>query len=637
MVPRMSSPLPTSVQRRQQTVDRLIWFSLAFLLSQGLRTGVFANRPLHPEEMSLLFQTRNFAEGRVAVPAGELDALLMREPLVVRTRRGWVSPHAPGHSVWMVPGFLLGNAGWMVAISAGLCVVLAYDTGRRLKLPHLLLPALWLLSPFFLFLHGTLMRETTGMLISAALLHRYIVWQQEGRWQTALTCGLLGTALIVTKPWASLWLFAPIAVHVWKGNLPRRPAAAWRGVALLAFGVILGILLTRGYNRNITGDGDVSPFSLLPNAFPIGFGPGLGEVPDHSLIRGIRLMWRYFRLMDRWFLGAPRWSFFVWLGLAAHGWNRQWSGLLLGTVALMFVAHIPVGLSGQSPVGPLFQAEILPHLLLAGALGLSRIWRRGGAHPTRRRLGFLVLLTAAAVSSILFSLERMDRIGEEYAGLWEIERTLDRGSGQKLLLLPERLPFDAPYQELLVFNPLDVSARTLRVIARPEDRPAVAAAFPERTAFLLSGEPGAVLEPWDQPFAGKRRPGSHGHLQPGSGENAGEHRIADEARHHAGFLYFGWYLFLPPGSYEVRFDLRWEQVNPARPLRIELAVNQGERVLAAREISGGLAETSLQVTLDTLTQVEPRVHFGGSGQINLRQISLHRLGPAEFPTSEPER
>jgi len=195
------------------------------------------------------------------------------------------------------------------------------------------------------------------------------------------------------------------------------------------------------------------------------------------------------------------------------------------------------------------------------------------------------------------------------------------------VFLPERYRAEALKRDVLEFNPRDSASASLRLRAHPADRAAVSAAFPERSAFELELEGGPRLASFTGVPPPLRRTGANGHLAQGTAENDGDERVSDASRHLAGYLYYGWYLFLPPGRYEARFDLRWEQVRTEAPVSIEVATQLGLSILGHRSVAGGLTDTVVPFTLEQLTQVEPRVRFGGTGRVRLRSIEFVRLGP----------
>jgi len=137
------------------------------------------------------------------------------------------------------------------------------------------------------------------------------------------------------------------------------------------------------------------------------------------------------------------------------------------------------------------------------------------------------------------------------------------------------------------------------------------------------------LDPVTVKWEGRVRAASNSHHSRGTGENEGESRVAMSGRDQAGFLFFGWYPYLPPGEYECRFVLRWSGVRPEAPVRLEVMTAQGNRSLVSRVLAAGLEETALRFRLEETRRVEPRVYFGGSGEVTLRRVEIRPVSDSE--------
>jgi hypothetical protein len=101
--------------------------------------------------------------------------------------------------------------------------------------------------------------------------------------------------------------------------------------------------------------------------------------------------------------------------------------------------------------------------------------------------------------------------------------------------------------------------------------------------------------------------------------------VANEEEDQPGYLFYGWYPYLPPGIYECRFDLRWSGVNADSPLRLEAMADLGSRSLGEQILAEGVEQTVIQFVISEALQVEPRVYFGGSGSVTLRGVSFTRI------------
>lgn len=120
-------------------------------------------------------------------------------------------------------------------------------------------------------------------------------------------------------------------------------------------------------------------------------------------------------------------------------------------------------------------------------------------------------------------------------------------------------------------------------------------------------------------------------------------RVAAAPADAAGLLLFGQYPALPRGRYAVWFDADWDAIAPDAPARLEVAADHGRRILCARTLSGTAtgAPPALDIEISARVEdVEPRVHFGGSGVLRLRRvrfIETERLGTDASPDVAPDR
>lgn len=631
-----SRPSPPGTSRRR--AERLAFGLAAFAVTLWLSATVFERQWITGDEGSYLFQSWNFIDGKVHREVPPTHTLMQYDMILLRLDSGWVSRYSPGHPLWLIPGALLGWPHLMSALGASLTVMAGYEIGHRLKIPRFLLPALFLLSPFFLLLHGTFLSHTSGMTFSSGMLLFYIAWRQDRRPVSALFAGLCWAMLFLNRTWTSALISIPFAadslIHLWK---ERENGRVWCGTVLFASSALLGVALYLGYNYLSTGDARLSTYLYYEPSENLGFGPrrlqgGPRYRVEHTVERGFRLLWRTVRELDRWMLGTPRFTLLAWLGLAGHGWNRRWSGLLLACVGVVFLGYVAFWYPGIRTVGPLYQAEVLPHLFVLGSLGLSRIWRR--SRPLPRTLLFALLAAGTAWSSLTFISEQKERIQAEYGKAWAMERIIQDLPDHSLVFIYNVFQEDRLTRHHIGLNERGMDSRVLRLRARPSDQPAIAAAFPDRRAFVFHEHPEPRVEPFDEPFSPPTRPGTGGRAGSGSARNEEGVRVAAAATEQAGFLFYGWYPFLPPGEYEARFELRWRDVREDAPVRIEVMTDLGRTTIVSREIHGSLEHTVLPFSLPALAMVEPRVHFGGSGTVELRHIEIRRRGPPVASAAE---
>jgi hypothetical protein len=615
---------------------------LAFLVAWGMHVGVYRGLILMAEEGSLQFQTEVFLEGKVSRDAGDMAELVRYPDILTDAELGWISRYAPGHALWGVPGNAFGSPHVMSALAAALTVMAGYLLGIRFRMPRFLLPILMLLSPFFQFIHGSLLRESSAMAFSAWMLFAYVKGRQDKSNLSLFAAGILWSGLYLSHPVPAIWLGIPFAVDS-LCVLYRNPKqhAVWRGLLLITVAVVVGVLLSKGYNNLVSGHTRVSPDEAYFGNESWGFGErrtqgGDVEAVDHSLKRGFTLMAKRVKSLDRWMLGAFPGFLAVWLALWGHGWNRRWSGLLLGTVLLVFVGYVGYWNDGISPMGPLHSTELLPFLFLGGGLGLSRIWRRMPDRRSQRLALFGAMLVICAYFSIPFWTERVLETRSRVQDTVVLISNMQEIEQPALLFLPDSLEEGSNAFLNLALNVQGLRNPVLRLQVREEDRTGVAAAFPKRTPYVLTGE-GEVV-PFTDRFEGLMRMASNSHRSRNTGSNVGEARTVDASLHESGFLFFGWYPYLPAGEYECRFDLRWSGVVENQPLHIEVVKDLGRTVIVRKVLSPGLEQTVVRFRLDALTRVEPRVYFGGSGTATLRSVDLVPvpLTPGELPADPVE-
>lgn len=605
----------------------LVLAGLAFGAALWCSNAVYSGRLLLPEEGSFLFQAGNFLDGTHSREPGAL-APLLDYPTMRVTEKDWMSRFAPGHAFWLVPGVWVDGPRVMSALAAALTMASMYGIGWRLRMPRFLLPALLLLSPFFLFLHGTLLAQSSAMAFSGLLLMAYMKWRQERGIHLAFFAGFCWSLLACIRPYSACWIGVPFLVDaLLETKRARRSAAAWAALGLFLLAGLIGVWAVLRYNDLSTGNPLMSPYLEYEPSETWGFGPRRlqgGDVAavDHSLQRGFVQLWRNLLSLDRWMLGTPAGTLVVWLALVAHGWSRRWSGLLFGAVWAVLLGHVAFWDDGISPIGPLQLAEVLPFALLLGGLGLSRIWRRmHNRHPQRVAL-FGLLLLVVGYASVRFSVERTRRIGGIGRRAWQTAALVAALPEPALAFLPGEVDDGSVLHTNTALNPRGFDSDVLRLQASSEDRAALAAAFPHRTAHVLKLEPRVHPDLFTETWSGLDRVAANSHHSRGTGENEGDARVVGPGTDTPGFLFFGWYPHLPPGAYTCRFDLRWSGVTAGAPLRLELSANEGETVLGARELGAGLEETVIRFELDEVARVEPRVYYGGTGTVTLRKVEI---------------
>jgi hypothetical protein len=629
----MSTRTPSPPSRFHPVLICLMPVLAAFVLALAGPWLFTRGHLLFEQESVHLFQAHTLKSGQLRQAYPAVAPWLSDSGLILNRDAGWFAPVPPGHALWLIPGLWINFPYLMSALAAAGSVWFMTLIGLRMRFPPLLLPLLMLASPFFVFLHGTLMPQTLEMLLCTVFMWAYLRMTQSPGTGGGALCGLAWGLLYLVNPWNAALLAIPFFPH-WLSILAhnRKSAAPWVRTLMFFIGLLPGVLLLTGYFRELSLNSGGLARDILQHRvhgwLPFQDGSTTPASDPHSMRRGLSLLWRHVRLMDQWLFGTPRFTLLLWLGLAGHGWNRRWSPLFLGVSVVMFFGYVTWPQLDSTIGGPRYQAPMLPFFIFFGAMGLNQIWRKLDSLPSVRKFLFLFLGLWGVLSSVEFLREKQSEIDEHYASFFQVQKALSALDQPVLLFYQDPFPDDRPQRSLFGANLRALDSEIFRLRAPLQQQAGIRDTFPGRYAVVLDDE-SLELIPFTGTFEDRERAGFDAHHAPGTGRNTEDGRVASSADHSPGYLFYGWYPFLPPGRYEVRFDLRWEQIRADAPTRLEVVSDFGLNILASTEITGGLTSTTLDFSVAEGQQIEPRVVFGGSGTVHLRRVILRRLGPLE--------
>jgi hypothetical protein len=607
----------------------MLMFGLAFLGSMLVSMRVFSSGRITADEGSYVFQAGNFLDGEWRREPQGLGEMLKFDMIVLDKERGWFSRYAPGHAIWLIPGVALGWPQLMTALAAGISCASGVVISVRLGLPRLLLPVMLLMSPFFLFLHGTLLSHTSGVACTSVLLAAYMTGRQSGRSRWLVLAGSAWGFLFLNRTWTAVWVALPFAVDslwiLWNG---RKEKSVWIATICFAMPTVVGVGLYLIYNHVMTGDAGLATYLFYEPSEKLGFGwrrvqGGEAYRILHTPMRGLKHFGLNLLDLDRWLFGVPKVSLLAWLGFVVWGWSKRWSALLVSVTLLVPMGYIAFWFVGIPDVGPLYQSETLPFLMAAGGLGLMSAWKKMTGWPLRSVA--VVAVVAVAASSFRFMKAQAQVLNDRHGEVWKIEKQIQALPGNSILFVDKDLRSNRALHEYVRLNDRGFNSRIVRLSSSPAYYWALAKAFPDRTPWILrKGEEAPVLEPYPMPDS---PPVYHrvGGRTRGLGHSRENSRIVPSDTHKEGFCFYGWYPYLPPGPFEVEFDIRVEGVNENQPVRVEVMTDLGTKTLVEKNLTSAVAPVKLTFTLDRLSQIEPRVYYGGSGQVNLHHVTLRHL------------
>lgn len=614
---------------------RALFAALAFLVSLESADRIFQRRPITSDENSYVFQANNFLDGLIARPTPPFPEAFLHAMIVIHHRAGWFSRYPPAHSIWLMPGVALDDLRIPVAAAAALAMWFLCAAAAALGIAQGLVAVPLLLSPYFIFMYGTHLSHTSGFAMVALMCRSYIRGQQEGARAWLAVAGLAWGALFLNRTYTAALIAIPFGIDalvVWARN--RSWDAFWRA-ALFAGSASVGVLIYMLYNWLATGDAFTATYLFYEPSEGIGFGPrrALGIEVQHTPERGWGHFVAHLRSLNTWLFGFTG-SLLAAAALAGWGWSRRWSATLLAAVLSVWLGYIAFWYPGVPDAGgPVYYFETLAPLMLLIGLGLQRLWSAHAFAPRGRALSAVALALALLATIAPFIKREAEKREPKQRFRRLLDETVERLPAGALVFF-EKLWF--PDEHELAFNPRGLESVRLRVLSQYEDNVVLQRLFRHRPAFLIHGENPLNPMPLDPParvVLGReahkffRRTGRNETIE----ENA-RVRVARAGRDSEDWLCYGQHLNVPAGHYRIRWLGDARDIDPAHPLHLDVTSERGRIRWADAVVSGStsnlLAEFTVHLT-NALTALEPRIKYGGSGDIIVRKVLIEEITPSK--------
>ncbi len=610
---------------------RLTFSILIFVLSFFISQIVFLNAPITTDENSYVFQAYNFAEGRIARPLPPFRDFFRHEMMIMDEDAGWLSRYPPGHSAWLTPGALLGWPRFMVFLAAGLSTWVMLGIATSLGVPMVIMGVMLLLSPYFLFMHGTLYSHSSGFLAAALMLFGYLRWKQKSWLAAAAGAGLAWAWLFLNRSFTAMLIAAPFGLDALDTLFRNRTWKTLGGVALFALSAALGGSLYFWYNYAAVGDPFLSTYLFYEPSEGLGFGPRhtQGIVYHHTLMKGIVNTAGNLHLLNGWLFGWPC-SLIVATVLCWIGWRKRWSPLLISATLLVWLGYLFFWFEGIPDTGPIYYFESLPFILAATSLGLTRVKAWAAKYRLSRHAAWLLLILCVGLTGRFMLREGSVNRARRY----EYEKVLSvlrRAPDNAIVFMDLQCSFHHCRKGTL-FNPRGLRSQPLLMQEKGDLSKAFARYFTNHVPYRLQTEGGYKLQPIDpkQPIRFSMRHATT-HYNTGRNmffeETADLVRLAEEGRDHKNWFVFGRHVFLSPGQYQVLFDVSLDGCDTNAPVWLDAASQRGREVFASSNIVGTIqrSEIALDIHVPSFTEVEPRIKYGGSGKLVLYGIHIQEV------------
>lgn len=613
---------------RSPVPGRALLAAVAFLLSTASSYFVFHRVPTGSDENSYVFQAYNFLDGVIARPAPPMPEAFSSGMVIIDPDVGWVSRYPPGHSLWLLTSIWADAVYPAIGLAAAVAVWFLCGAALALGIPQVFVAVPLLISPFFFFMYGTQLSHTSGLAATAMLCWGYIRGRQrDERWTFGLA-GLAWSLLFLNRTYSALLIAIPFAVDaLWRWYRAR----TWRTfqqAALFAAAAGCGVIGYLLYNALVTGDPFQATNLFYDPTERLGFGlrhTG-GQVVDHTLANGMSYLWNNIRTMDMWLWGFHG-SLVAAFALALAGWSRRWSPLLLGATLSVWLGYVGFWYEGVPDAGgPVYFFETLAPLSLLFALGLHRGWLAAASWPRARGALTLLSLVGILAWNTSFSIQEATVRAPKQKSKRDFMEALNDLPTNSIALVEG---FEEVRPGEIVMNPQGIDSDPLILQSLGADNAVLQRLYPERQAFVVRAD-----RP-DEPLLLARqkvklkRPADVFHRRTGRNEEDASGsvlRTADE-RNAAGWLAFGRIIHLPQGRYKITWRGEARNISSDQPLSADILTPDKGAVWEddlVGDASGALFRAELVLT-NQLTSVQPRLYYGGSGEVRVRAIHFDEV------------
>jgi hypothetical protein len=408
-----------------------VFLSLAFFASVTLIVALFAYHKIPKgDAVWPYFQTKIFAQGKLFAPA-PFDFRFFFTPTIVHNGK-WFSYTSPGHSILLLPFYLLGITYLTGPVLGTIALFLLYLFAEKYTDPRIARLSLLLAatSPFMLLLFGSQEFHISSTFFTLLALFSLLKATKRTtdeknsftRKIWALVSGLSLGMVFLTRPWTAIGIGIPlIIIALFKIRNSLLP---------FLLGGLLMVLLHLLYNRALTGSFLTFPYQLFGRYHQLGFGAGIGaptfNLPGHSPLKlVINLLYNLFVLNLHLFGWAFLSLTFLILGLGTRGYYRHL--LLWLPAAGLFIAYSLYWFHGITPWGPKYYSEALPFFIITGAIGISQTGK-GRTNPwlgndfTLRAIPFLILYSLLIYIPTTFTYLSSGRWGETPKIAYSVQR-----------------------------------------------------------------------------------------------------------------------------------------------------------------------------------------------------------------------
>ncbi|HET7009994.1 MAG TPA: hypothetical protein VFI11_04395 [Anaerolineales bacterium] len=477
---------------RQAGALALFFAAASAAASLFVSSSVFERMPHVEDEFAFLWQAEMMGRGRLWIESPpQPESFLV--PFVVDHDGKRFGKYPPGWPATLSLGAAAGAPHLVNALLVGLAVWWTYRLAARLAGhgPGALAALLTATSPMLLMLSGSLMSHLLTMLLAVVWTCAWLDLSAgdtgAGRVPVGMLIFVAGLSLglmALTRPLTALAVALPFGVHgaflVIRGHRSVRLHLA--AVAILAL-LVGGLLFV--WQWEVTGDPLLNPYSLWWSYDRVGFGPGIGPMPEgHSFALAVN---NTRHSLNAWLHDLFGWPYLSWILIPAGLFalrRRPEAWLMVSVFASLVVTYMAYWV-GSWLLGPRYFVEALPALAAVSAAGARAIAGRFPRAGARRAAPVIALAVLLAINLFIYLPIRLGGL----RGLYGITRArmapLERAHLGSALVIVHPVPDWTSYGALLLLtDPFrDEGPLFLAYSKGPDQDRRLMAAFPERVVY----------------------------------------------------------------------------------------------------------------------------------------------------------
>lgn len=585
---------------------------------------VYLKELLTTDENSYIFQSWLFLQGDLSQPAPPGFQSFFHRMVINDEQAGWLSRYPPAHSIWLMPGVAVDYPRLMVAVAAFISVWFLTLAGERLGVPLWITIGLLFASPYFWLMQGSVLSHTSGLAATALMIWAYLAWLQDRRLNLLVIAGLAWSFLFLNRTYTAFLIAIPFGLHALYMLYLSRTLHNLIGTVVFAACSFLGVILFFIYNFLTTGDPFLPTYLYYNKTDGLGF--GIRNVPDFNFTpqRG----WEYiqFNLQT---LNVRLWGFWgsllAWLVLTVIGWRGKAISLMMfSVVVLVWFGYGAFWFKGISELAPVYYYETMVFIVLLAGLGLHRLlnadWRipRWGVAVA----GCVLVVFVGQAAAKTFYIH-----GSEI-----IHRHLEKRQYQSMIraVPPNSIVLLSGFPRDILdetsWNPKGIESDPLVMRAGYGSRHLLHHYYPDRKVYHVHGrppQPPVLLD--DISAVIPVVPASKMNSRTGVRDDG--MRIAQAPEDEKGALAYGVKQYFVPGTYEIKFHLNAHGGHKQEVGFVDVLENKYGKRLAAAHIEPGVSTIALNVEVDKITVIEPRVHFLGNGRLEFYEVEMRLIEP----------